>query len=296
MAQIRKDFLLDRYSIISETRGKRPHQFKTETKEDKKTCYFCPGFEEFTPPTIDAYPKDGDWKIRVFRNKFPALKKPEGEHEIIVETRKHRQELEELHPPEILEVFNMYEKRRKALEKKFKYVSIFKNAGKEAGASFAHSHTQILASNQVPTIASQENKASKDYFEKTGHCAWCDETRGVEKARIAIDTKNTIAMTANAPRFPYEIWLMPKRHVGNFSDLNSEEALDFCSVLKKVLMKLSKEFGPCYNFVVHHSPHKWGHFHLEILPRVATHAGYELGEGSYIITVSPETAAKFYRS
>ncbi len=293
MSEIRKDFLIERYSIISEKRGQRPHHFKHTTEETKDLCFFCLGNEHLTPPTIDRFPKKGEWNIRVFRNKFPALKPPKGDHEVIVETNEHGKQLENLKPEEILEVFKMYETRRLALEKKFKYASIFRNSGKRAGASLPHSHSQILASDLIPPIIQQEMDAAK----KKKSCPWCEYVKS-DKKRIAGENKNVVAITANAPRFSYEVWLMPKKHVSNFSELSVVEALDFCTLLKKILLKLSTKIEPSYNYVVHHSPKKSKnfHFHLEILPRVANHAGYELGEGAYIIDTTPETAAKFYRS
>lgn len=293
--------MIERYSIISEARGKRPHEFcEPPDKKKKGVCFFCPGSEKLTPRTIDRFPAKGPWKIRVFRNKFPVLKPPRGEHEIVVETNEHGMEIEELEPEEIARVFQMYEKRRKALEKRYRYVSIFKNEGKDAGASLAHSHTQILAAPLLPTIVAQETEAAKVYYRKWHRCPWCDFIKNTEKKRVASENKNSIAITANAPRFPYEVWVMPKRHVGDFSELKREEALDFCSVLKKMLAKISKELcGPSYNFAVHHTPKgqgKWYHLHVEIMPRVSVHAGYELGGGVYISSVSPETAARFYRT
>lgn len=299
MGQIRKDFLLERFSIISEARKDRPKHFECKINEEKagQTCFFCPGNEKLTPPEIDRFPKRGPWEIRVFRNKFPALKPPAGDHEIIVETNKHGQGLESLEPEHLVDVFNMYEKRRKALERKYRYVSIFKNYAKDAGASLPHSHTQVLASNIIPPIPAQEAEAAKKHYDKWYRCAWCDYIEKTHKNRVAFETKKTVAITANAPRYGYEVWVMPKRHVGNFSDLSRDEALDFCTILRKVLAKLTKELGCIpYNFILHHSKGKFFHFHVEILPRTGKHAGYELGEGAYIIEISPEEAAKFFRS
>jgi len=136
-----------------------------------------------------------------------------------------------------------------------------------------------------------------DAAKKKKNCPWCDYITNSKKC-TAGETENAIAITANAPRFSYEVWLMPKTHVSTFSELSEKEALDFCTLLKKILLKLSKELEPSYNYVIHHSPkkNKKFHFHLEILPRMANHAGYELGNGAYIIDITPETAAKFYRS
>jgi len=100
MGQIRKDFLLERYSIISKVRGARPQQYHHKAGEKGGSlCFFCPGNEHTTPPTIDCVPKSGKWEIRVFRNKFPALKPPQGDHEIVVETNLHKGTIQDL-PPE----------------------------------------------------------------------------------------------------------------------------------------------------------------------------------------------------
>jgi len=301
MTNIRKDFLLDRYSLISEARKGRPKHFTCEADEEKpgQTCFFCPGNESLTPPTIDQFPAKGPWEVRVFRNKFPALKPPAGDHEIIVETNRHGENFEDMAPERMLQAFKMYEKRRKALEKKYKYAAIFKNVSKGGGASLPHSHTQIVAANIVPPIPREEAKAAKHHWDKWHRCSWCDYMAKADRKRVAFETAKNIAITANAPRFAYEVWVMPKRHVGNFDELKHEEALDFCKMLNKVLVKIAKELG-CkpYNIAFHHAGkgEKFVHFHAEVLPRTATHAGYELGEGAYIVDVSPEEAAKFYRS
>jgi len=302
MTQIRKDFLIERYSIISEKRGSRPKHFEAKKVEEKpgQVCFFCPGNEKLTPPTIDQVPAKGKWKIRVFRNKFPALVPPKGDHEIIVDTEVHGGGLHNLTKEELLDVFLMYEKRRKVLERKYKHVSVFKNMGREAGASLPHSHTQIIASNFMPPISAQEQTAAKLHYDKWHRCAWCDDIVKMDKKRIITESKSTIAIMANAPRFSYEAWVMPKQHRGSFSDMSRAEMLDFCSVFLEILNKMQTELaGIPYNFALHTSPKggsKYYHFHVEIMPRVATHAGYELGEGAYIVDVSPETAAKIYRA
>jgi UDPglucose--hexose-1-phosphate uridylyltransferase len=305
MAQIRKDFLLDRFSIISELRGKRPHHFEPLSKEKDTTCFFCPGNEKLTPPTIDIYPKDSkigknaDWRIRVFRNKFPALKPKKGDHEIIVETPEHGQPIEELSPEDLVPVFLMYERRRMSLENKYKYAFIFKNSGREAGASLPHSHTQILASDEIPPVIAQEAKASKDYYKKKGNCPWCDYLGRISRRQTISSNSSALAFCPDAPRFSFESWVMPKEHAGTFSDLDEKQQLDLCGLLKETIISIKKVLGEVpYNMVLHHAPKgnpKNYHFHIEILPRAATHAGFELGGGAYIISRSPESASKLLR-
>lgn len=297
---IRKDFLIDRYSIIAEGRGNRPVHFEKENNEPKgKVCFFCPGNEKLTPPEITRVGGSRGWSIRVFSNKFPALAPPEGEHEIIVDTNKHGVELEHLSEKEMKAIFEMYEERREELEKRFMYVSIFKNKGKEAGASLPHAHTQVLAMSMLPHLLARENEKAEEYYYTKGKCPFCEHIASIGKKRVAFETKSLIAITPNAPRYPYELWIFPKKHVANFSELTDEEKTDFLSILKNALKKLDKTSGnPPYNFYLHNAPkgsERWYHFHLELLPRLSSYAGFELGSEVYICTVSPESAARFYK-
>ena len=51
--ELRKDYLLDRWVIISEKRSERPRQFDSAKHEKQEgVCYFCPGNENLTPPEI----------------------------------------------------------------------------------------------------------------------------------------------------------------------------------------------------------------------------------------------------
>ena len=106
MNELRKDYILNRWVIIAEKRGKRPHQFKDEKPIEKvANCFFCPGHEETTPAEIGRVEKDGKWIVRWFPNKFPAVQpigdiklskkkffsytNPYGTHEVIAETPDH---------------------------------------------------------------------------------------------------------------------------------------------------------------------------------------------------------------
>ncbi|MBN2518692.1 MAG: galactose-1-phosphate uridylyltransferase [Candidatus Altiarchaeota archaeon] len=299
---IRKDFLIDRYAIIAEGRGSRPVQFEKNNAESVgKVCFFCPGNEHLTPPEITRTAADigNGWSVRVFSNKFPALQPPEGSHEIIVDTNRHGVELGDMPEGDIRSLFEMYEQRRIELEKEFMYVSIFKNKGREAGASLSHSHSQLIAMYMLPHLVAKENEKAEQHYYTKGSCPFCDYISTIDKKRVAFETDSVIAITPNAPRYPYELWIFPKKHVANFSGLDDNAKSDFLSTLKKALKKLDKLSGsPPYNFYLHNSPkgsERWYHFHLELLPRLSTYAGFELGSEVYICTVPPDMAAQFYR-
>ena len=310
MNEIRKDYILERYVIIATDRAKRPAQFiKQKQKTTKGTCFFCPGNEHLTPPEIDRIEKNNKWLIRCFPNKFaatttkgnPKIKTKGlvhadafGKHEVISETPNHKQQLSDLPIIHIKLVLEMYTRRLLNLSKidGIKFVSIFKNKGKEAGASLPHAHTQIIAYNKVPILIQEEIKASK----KEGKCQYCLIIRKEKKSkRIIKENKNFISFTPYASRFPFEAWIFLKKHKTSITDLNKNELIDLARQLKSILSKLKKLNAP-YNFYIHYAPGRTDlHFHIEIAPRLSTFGGFEFSTDTIINVMSPEKAATFYR-
>jgi len=309
MNQLRRDYLTNKWVIIAKERGKRPSDFMHEIKKElTKKCFFCPGNEHKTPPEIDRIEKDGEWIIRCFPNKFPATTENNrvidegalegmaayGRHEVIVETPNHGQELGNLEVEHIDRVLEMYARREVELKKipGIEYVSIFKNKGKTAGASFAHSHTQIIALPLVPEVIREEMKVLR----KKGECPLC-QIRDIEKERIIMEDENMIVFAPYASRFPFEARITPKRHVPSLKGLNKRENKSFSLALKEVLTALNKSINnPPYNYHLHLGPEDADfHMYLELLPRLSILAGFELSNDVVINTMPPETAAKHYR-
>ncbi len=178
---------------------------------------------------------------------------------------------------------------------RIKYVSIFKNHGKDAGASIPHPHTQVIASERIPPAIARE----LDLTEKT----MGDEARqpmskvieeGQEGKRTVFSDKDFTVLTPFAPISPYEFWMMPTREGIDWREKSEE----FGNALRSMISSMKKLLGQVpYNFYLHLPPKGVNGFwwHLECIPRVNTYAGYELGFGTYIITLSPEESAKLYR-
>ncbi len=311
MGIVRKDYVLERWVYYATKRGKRPHEFKSvEVKTESKSCLFCPSNEHLTPPEIGRVEYKGGWKIRWFLNKFPAVDKSKkffmkrkgmyeeghayGVHEIIAETNHHKSQLADLPVSHITEILEVYKFRIKSLTKdrSIKYVQVFKNHGKDAGTSLVHSHSQLVALPSIPSIVAEESKFSI----RGKRCAYCDIIKKEAKSKRKIfETKNVIAFAPFASRFNYEAWIFPKKHKRDFEELNDAEMNDASAALKKILSKL-KTMNVSYNLFVHYSPEKGNlHFHIEICPRLATWAGFELSTDYVINSVLPEDAARFYR-
>ncbi len=309
--ELRKDYILDRWVVIAIERKKRRKEFrKEESVRKSKTCFFCPGNEETTPPEIGRVEENGKWIIRWFPNKFPAVRQegnpvvktdnefftfssPYGRHEVIAECREHDKQLWDLTPEHIKKILYVYKERINGLkDDNTKYVILFKNHGGAAGTSLIHSHTQVASINVIPTLVSKEISAAKKY----DNCPYCRIIH-IEKNsdRRCFENNNFIAFTPYASRFNFEIWVFPKRHIKDMNGLNEGEFVDLASILKKILGKL-KELNAAYNFFLHYAPKDEDlHFHIEICPRFATWAGFEFSSDIIINSVAPEDAAKFYR-
>ena len=217
-----------------------------------------------------------------------------GIHEIIVETPHHKSQLADLPVQQIRELLEVCRFRIRELSKLkgIKYVDVFKNHGKDAGTSLIHSHSQVMALPQIPTLVMEESEAVKKYRK----CPYCDIIRHEAKSKRKIfETKNVVAFAPFASRFNYEAWIFVKRHKTNMEELNDKELNDIALTLKKILFRL-KKINASYNFFIHYSPEKENlHFHIEVCPRIATWGGFEISTNSTINSVMPEDAARFYR-
>src|SRR3989344_5436878 len=200
MGELRKDYLLDRFVIVSEKRGKRPHELEKRAVIHEDVCRFCPGNEQMTPPECGRVPRNGGWAVRWFDNLFGALH-PEGDpvlktrnrfftfassfgfHEIVVETPRHDKQLADLSAGEIEDVLHVYARRILDLESKEKvqYVSVFKNNGLFGGTSLVHSHSQVMALPFIPSNVQEKIGAMRRFL----RCPYCsiieEERKGVRK-------------------------------------------------------------------------------------------------------------------
>jgi len=308
MGELRKDYILDRWVIIATERGKRPHQFVSEDKDEKpEVDFFARGNEDKTPPEMFRHDDDnGEWSLRVFPNKFPAVKAEGnyniethnkfytfaaafGDHEVLVETPDDRQ-LWDLSVDEIKRTLDGYVEVYNRLKEKegVKYVQIFKNHGKKAGTSIVHSHSQIIAYNVVPGVVVEEVEANK----ANGSCAYCEIIeREKGSDRRCFENDNFVAFTPYASRFPFEIMVFPKAHLKTLEECNLDALAE---IMKKILEKL-KSLNASFNYMLHYAPTGEDlHFHIEILPRLSTWAGFEFN-GTIINAMPPEEAAKYYR-
>ncbi len=295
-------------------------------------CPFCAGNEAKTPPEIIAYrpssngsaPPQRDtpgWNLRVVPNKFPALmiegslnRQAEGmfdkmngvgAHEVIIETPDHNQTLATLPVKRVEDVLWAFRDRIVDLkkDKRFKYVLIFKNHGEAAGASLEHPHCQLIALPILPKQVVEELEGSKQYFLYKERCIYCDVIRQEMEAMVRVVGENDdfLTLAPYAPRFPFETWILPKRHESSYENSATHIYENLARAMKTLLAKMDRVLDlPAYNFVLHSSPvqdppNDYYHWHIEVMPKLTKVAGFEWGTGFYINPTPPEEAARFLR-
>lgn len=329
MPELRKDPIVGRWVIIATDRARRPTDFIRERVQIRGSgfCPFCYGNESKTPPEVLAYRRDGSapnspgWSLRVVPNKFPALgiegtlnRQGEGlydkmngigAHEVIIETPDHRTTMAALPAEQIESVLWAYRDRIVDLKKdtRFKYMLIFKNFGDAAGASLEHTHSQLIALPVVPKRVQEEVTGARDYYAYKERCLFCDMLRQEFSSgvRLVAENEKFFALCPFAPRFPFELWIVPKEHQSSFEDSSRNEFRHLATLLKDMLGRLEAVLDhPAYNYIIHTSPVRDGvndyyHWHLEIMPKLINLAGFEWGTGFYINPTPPEEAAKFLR-
>ncbi|MGQ0694640.1 MAG: galactose-1-phosphate uridylyltransferase [Nitrospiraceae bacterium] len=330
MSDLRRDPIVGRWVIISTERSVRPHDFaqlQPARPISTALCPFCPGQERLTPKEIMAYrpqpaePNTPNWTVRVIPNKFPALHVEGdigregiglydrmngiGAHEVIIETPGHKEGLGDLPPKKIEDVIWAYRDRVLDLKKdlRFRYILIFKNHGASAGATLEHSHSQLIALPIVPTSVLEEIEGCRAHYQQKERCIYCDILRQdvSDGDRVVAENKEFLCVMPFAPRFPFEQWILPKRHAAYFEECQKSQFEFLAPILSESLRRMDKVLTrPAYNFILHNSPlhEKSGdyyHWHIEIIPKLTQVAGFEWGTGFYINPVSPEESAKYLR-
>lgn len=310
--------------MIASERARRPEQFKREpvtTEQQTTTCPFCPGNERLTPPTIIELAGERAWKVRVIANKFAAFD-PEashhfrqhglfnsqaayGHHEVVIESPDHRASLGQMDVSDVRKILEVYRERHLALrdDPRVKLVLVFRNHGLSAGASLAHPHSQIVGTPIIPPHIRRKYEVAIRHYDDNQECIYCAvrEAELESRKRLVVETRFLVAIHPFASQVPFETWIIPKRHNPSFAHIEGPEMDDLALLLRSTLGAMHANMGnPDYNLMVHTAPVEDEHkpyflWHVEIRPRLATPAGFELGTGVFINTAVPEQTAAYFR-
>lgn len=325
--------------IVAEGRAWRPHDSRRHTatagpgplSHHDSSCPFCYGNESETPPELDAFrpagspPNSSGWQVRVVPNLYPAFvtalpledwhgsplakhRPARGSHEIAIHSPDHAGHISALEPGVFARTIEMWQQRlRKHRDDGWALTVLAVNEGREAGASLAHPHAQLLAADTLPTVIEHELDAQRRHRQEYGKPLLTAIVENEHGGPRHIDAEGPLlAWTPYWSARPYEVWIAtasPDSPSGALAD--SPHARELATLLTRVTERIRRvASNPAFNIVVRDVPHQlhqpppakeatanatW--WHVRILPRTAIAAGFELATAIHIVAISPETTA-----
>ncbi len=305
----------------------------TATQRQDRTFHPPPGFCPLCPTRPGAFATEiprPEFEIAVFENKFPSLRRQPprpalrgtaltpvrpaaGACEVVVYSPRHEGSMATQAPQRIAQLIAVWQDRFQELSRRpgIRYVLIFENKGAEIGVTLSHPHGQIYAFPFLPPIPARELAAMRAHWRRQGRCLLCDSLRRERRERRRVVFENA-AFTAVIPfyaRYPYEVHLLPRRHLAAITDLRDGEAMLLARALRALTAGYDRLFGfPLpYMMLLHQRPpgragERYTHLHFEFLPPHRTAeklkylAGCESGAGTFINDTLPEECAPRLRA
>ena len=318
MSELRLNPLTGRWVTIATERATRPDEFPTtrlavEARPDRP-CPFCPGNEESTPPELEAFGDDDSWRVRVVPNRYPAFSGDEpltvtnlgplfrqapasGLHEVVVLTPDHDTSFADLDDVQIGFAMRAIRDRvaSHASQPGVRYSQAIVNYGREAGASLRHPHGQLLGIPFVPGEVADEEAGFRRFSNQCTLCSLVEAELAAEH-RVVHDDDATLVICPFWSGTPYEMLVMPKTHEGHMAAASDDDVAAVGRSVRDALASLRERAGDlAYNLVFHTLPHQHDnlyHWHVHVVPRVASVVGFEQGTGVLINIVAPEAAAE----
>jgi UDPglucose--hexose-1-phosphate uridylyltransferase len=323
MSQLRLDPLTGRWVVIATERYDRPTTFLTRRlpveDEPGRPCPFCPGSPEDTgPSTLESFGPDGKWQVRVVPNRYPAFRGSDpmvvshlgpvftqapasGIHEVVVLTPQHDATWADLSESEATLVMEALRDRmaEHSAIPGLRYSQAVVNRGREAGASIAHPHGQLLS---MPFVPGETANEMAGFFRFHGNCLLCAVADAEEEAnhRIVYADDRVVVVSPFWSGSPYEMLIIPRHHDPHLYRADEEDLSAVGRSVQVALAALRSHLGDvAYNLLFHSAPYRVSgdyHWHVHVIPQVTTRGGFELGSGVLINVVAPERAAEDLRS
>ena len=318
MSELRLNPLTGRWVTIATERATRPDEFpsaRLQVEADPgRPCPFCPGNEESTPPELQSYGHGDGWNVRVVPNRYPAFSGTEpmavtnlgplfrqapatGIHEVLVLSPVHTDTFADLSDDQVSVAMRAIRDRvaAHASQTGVRYSQAIVNYGREAGASLRHPHGQLLGIPFVPGEVADEEAGFRRF---SSSCALCTLVQAERDAGYRIVHEDDTAMVI-CPFWsgtPYEMLVIPKTHQGHIANASDDDLAGVGRSVRDALRSLRTSVGDlAYNVVFHTLPHQHDnlfHWHIHLIPRVASVIGFEQGTGVLINIVAPEQATK----
>lgn len=306
-ADLRRDELVDEWVIVATHRQTRT--FLPPTRD----CPLCPsrgGAQTEVPAS--------EYDVVVFENRFPSLpatggpgEAPAGRCEVICYSDEHEASFATLSDERLATISQAWAERSEVLnaDPGVAYVFCFENRGEQIGVTLHHPHGQIYAYPFIPPRAERMLAVADAHRRRAGSCLACDllEEELGDGGRIVASSEAAVAYVPRAARWPYEIHVLPRRHVPDLAALSDDERDELVRLQADVLHRLDGLFDESVPYIAGwvqapaHEQRDLLHLRLQIVSpqrdvgKLKYLAGSEAAMGAWINDVLPEDAAKRLR-
>lgn len=291
-------------------------------------CYLCPGstrvggavnpvytgvfvFDNDRPSISLNAPADLSAPPGIYRNK-PAT----GLARVLCYSPQHNVSMSEMSALQIADIVRHWQQQTDELSSipQVRSVCIFENKGEMCGMSNPHPHGQVYGTNFVYKTTESHLLAAAEHHEKTGRVLFQDilaaeEVEVPERQRIVAQNDTMVAFVPYFARFAYEVYIVPRRTLANFSQLTDSERVDLASIIKEVLVRMDNlwDMPFPYLMMLHQAPvdgaeYPLFHSYIGFYPPLRTPelrkyvAAHEIGGGNFLADTMPEATAAELRA
>jgi UDPglucose--hexose-1-phosphate uridylyltransferase len=329
MSDLRYDPVFDLWTAIAEIRRDRPLDFLPNAQSfEQLICPFCSGNEDETPPASLLLDQQGHsldlqttagWSSRVIPNKYPtyiannhpALEEVgpflrssmAGDQELVIPSPRHVISLAELTAEEFLAglIASQHRIASKREVSAVQHAMLFGNCRYEAGASVAHVHFQLISSPIIPSSLQARARRFQESQRSGAHLLEQIVAFELEQqVRVVGETDDFVMVCPFASRFSFQVWIIPRHRPKPFWEASRESLGQIGELSQRYIQRIEELLAkPAYNWMLHQLPFQSAaddYWFVEIVPRVAKTAGYEMGTDIWINPVAPETASRRLKS
>ena len=260
--------LTGEWVLVSPHRTKRPWQGQVEKKSPDTRpsydpdCYLCPGNQRSGGVRNPKYES-----TFVFTNDFAALlpdtppvashstplqrtQSVQGTCRVICFSPRHDLTLPEMEPSDIRVVVDLWAEQILDLGQSYRWVQIFENKGAVMGCSNLHPHGQLWATDTLPNEAAKEDHHQRLYLQKVQRPLLVDyaNQESEQGQRTVVENDHWLAVVPYWAIWPFDILLLPRRHILRLPDLNDSERDALTNVIKRLLTKYDNLFGTSFPY------------------------------------------------
>lgn len=246
-------------------------------------CPFCPGSGR-VPDNYDVYIYPNDFAAlsipapepAVQGDDFYRVERSHGKCDVVLYHPDHTTSLPQLSLDHLTCLVRLWRKRFVELRAMpgIRYVLIFENKGAVIGVTMPHPHGQIYAFPYIPPRLDRELSAARAHYHRRRRCVFCDVLKKERRAgrRLVAENARFTAFVPFYARWPYEVHIFSRRHLGTIDDFSSSEEQALAEILKWVTLKYDNLFGFSfpYMMLLHQAPvrgrYPYFHFHIEFYP------------------------------